>query len=274
MSKFSILCLNGGGVKGVLQVGALSEFAKDAGITELYTVFTDGIYGISIGAIIGTLIAFKFTINEIIELSHTLHLDELIEPPRLDHILNIQMRMGLDTGLRVYEFLKNIFQKKGLNIDNLKIGDASAPLYIIASDITKTKTIIFNETVNVWDAIRASISLPLVFTPHILKNRVFMDGAVLCKNIVKMVPKSQRKNALALLCVNMNVDNSTTTKLMSHVIHAPSISETRWSHLKYPKNVCLLTETSTGMLDFNPDIAKMLDFGASVYRLFSSESGS
>ena len=106
MSKFSILCLNGGGVRGLLQVGALQEIAKEE---ELYTIFTDGIYGISIGSIIGSLIAFKFSISEIVELAHQLQLDELIEPPRLEHILNIQVRKGLDNGERVYAFLKNVF---------------------------------------------------------------------------------------------------------------------------------------------------------------------
>ena len=271
MSKFSILCLNGGGVRGLLQVGALQEIAKEE---ELYTIFTDGIYGISIGSIIGSLIAFKFSISEIVELAHQLQLDELIEPPRLEHILNIQVRKGLDNGERVYAFLKNVFAKKGLNLDTLCIGDAEVPLYIIASDLSNTKIVIFNESVRVWDAIRASISLPLIFTPHVLNGRVFMDGAVLCKNIVKMVPKSQRSKMLALLCVNSTVDTSSTSKLMSHVIHAPSIAETKWSSAHYPQNVCRLTESSTSMLDFHPNVSELLELGSRIYRLFLSESSS
>lgn len=270
MGKFSILCLNGGGVRGLLQIGALQEIAKE---DELHTLFTEGIYGISIGAIIGTLIAFKFTITEIVELAHQFQLDQLIESPRLEHILNIQTRKGLDSGERVYAFLKNVFHKKGLNLDTLCIGDAEVPLYIIASDLSNTKTVIFNESVRVWDAIRSSISLPIIFTPHVLKGRVFMDGAVLCKNIVKMVPKTQRSKMLALLCVNSTVDTSSTTKLMSHVIHAPSIAETNWSLAHYPQNVCCLTESSTGMLDVHPNISEMLDTGSSIYRLFLSKSG-
>lgn len=269
MGKFSILCLNGGGVRGILQIGALQEISKEG---ELHTIFTDGIYGISIGSIIGTLIAFKFSISEIVELAHQLHLDELIEPPRLEHILNIQVRKGLDNGERVYFFLKNVFAKKGLNLDTLCVGDAKVPLYIIASDLTNTKTVIFNESVRLWDAIRASISLPLIFTPHILKDRIFMDGAILCKSIVKMVPKQQRSKMIALLCVNPTVDTSSTSKLMSHVIHAPSIAETKWASSHYPQNVCRLTESSTGMLEFRPNISELLELGSSIYRFFLSES--
>lgn len=274
MSKFSILCLNGGGIRGMLQLGALLEVSRRYGVDQLSTIFTDGIYGISIGSIIGTLIAFNFSIHELVETAKELHLDELIEPPRLEHILNIQSRKGLDNGARVYAFLANVFRKKGLDLETLTVGDASVPLYIIASDLTNSKNIIFNESVRVWDAIRASISLPIVFTPHILKGRLFMDGAVLCKNILKMVPKSQRSNALVLLCVNTNYDTSSTTSLMSHVIHAPTNVETSWSKQKYPQNVCLLTETTTGMLDFNADVSTLLERGSSVYRLFCAESRS
>lgn len=272
MSKFSILCLNGGGVRGVIQIGALLEFSKTVGETMLHQIFTDGVYGISIGSIICTLIAFKFDINEMVEMSRNLRMDELIEPPRLDHILNIQLRMGLDNGERILAFLRSIFHKKGLDFESLSVGDASIPLYIIASDITKTKTVIFNESVRIWDAIRASISLPIIFTPHVLKGRIFMDGAILCKNILKKVPKRDRTKVLALLCVNANSDYSSTSKLMSHVIHAPSIAETTWSQKKYPQNVCLLTESSTGMIELEPDVSRLLDVGSTIYRLFVAKS--
>lgn len=264
MGDFTILCLNGGGVRGLLQVGALTVL----GIEELYTVFTDGLYGISIGSIICTLIAFKFTMSEILDFAKNLRLDELIEHPRLDHLLNIHTRMGIDTGERVYNFLKSVFHKKGLNIDSLRIGEADVPLYIIASDMTNTKTVIFNESVRVWDAIRASISLPLVFTPHILKGRSFVDGAVLCKSIVKLVPKSERHKMLALLCMSDDGDLSSVSKLMSKVIHSPFIGQAYLAEKKYPKNVCLLKESSTGIIDFNVDCQKLLDTGSSIYRLF------
>lgn len=272
MSKFSVLCLNGGGIRGVLQVGALSEFSKHVGTEHLHTVFTDGVYGISVGSIICTLIAFKFSMSEIVEYSKDLKFDELLDPPRLDHILNIHSRQGFDTGERLHGFLKNIFQKKGLELDSLRISDASTPLYIIASDITNTKRVIFNDSVKVWDAVRASISLPIVFVPHVLNNRMFMDGAILCKNILRVVPKGDRSKVIAFLCINSTSEISSVSKLMSKVIHAPSIAEIQWCKQKYPQNVCLLTETSTDMIDFEADTLKLLELGRSSYRLFLTES--
>jgi len=56
---FRALGLGGGGVKGILHIGALLELSKKQ---EL--VFPDGVYGISVGSVIGTYIAFGLPVNE------------------------------------------------------------------------------------------------------------------------------------------------------------------------------------------------------------------
>ena len=276
MSDFSILCLNGGGILGALQVGALTEFSKTIGNPDLYTVFLDGVYGVSIGSLICTLIAFKFSITEIVELSETLlNLDNILEPPRLESILGLNKRQGLDTGSNIYKCLKSILGAKGLDIDTLKIGDAAIPLYIVASDISRCKHVIFNEEVLVWDAIRASISIPLIFTPHIIKGRVFVDGAILCKNVFRLVPVGQRNKVLVLFCSNLNTTNiekASATTLMSHIFNASYLVEHRWLKTNFPKNVCLLSDPTVSVIEPETDISKIIETGASLYRLFLAES--
>lgn len=266
MKQPTVLCLNGGGIRGALQIGALLELGSHH--------FPDGIYGISIGSVIGSLLAFRFTPTEIEACaSELLRLEDLLDPPRLQTVLELPNRMGLDTGERIHNCLRSIFATKNLNFDMLTIDNASVPLYIVASDITRCKTVVFDNWVRLWDAIRASISLPLVFTPHIIQNRVFMDGAVLCKNILKMVPSSERENALVLLCDNTSPNIETPTKLMQRVLHAQSTVEMKWMCTRYPKNVCVLTETSTGMLDLAPDIPNLIETGRLLMRDFLSKSG-
>jgi predicted acylesterase/phospholipase RssA len=273
MSDFTVLCLNGGGVRGSLQVGALKAFSEKIGNTRLWEVFIDGVYGISIGSILCALIAFKFDITEIEELTKELmNLSNVIEPLRLESIFELKTHLGFDMGAKVYKCLDSLFSKKGYTFKDLKIGDAETPLYIIASDLTNCKSVIFNENIRLWDAIRASISIPIVFTPHQIKKRLFVDGAILCKNIVKQVPLSQRSKMLALLCDGSNVSDTSTLKLnqyMSILLHAPSQAETKWSEIHYPKNVCLLTEPSVDVLDFGADVSNLISIG---YRLFCAKS--
>jgi predicted acylesterase/phospholipase RssA len=272
MSDFTVLCLNGGGVRGSLQVGALKAFSEKIGNTRLWEVFIDGVYGISIGSILCSLIAFKFDISEIEDLTKELmNLSNVIEPLRLESIFELKTHLGFDMGAKVFKCLDSIFSKKGYVFKDLKIGDAEIPLHIIASDLTNCKSVIFNENVRLWDAIRASISIPIVFTPHQIKKRLFVDGAILCKNIVKEVPVSQRSKMLALLCDGSKVLDTSNLKLnqyMSILLHSPSQAETKWSEAHYPKNVCLLTEPSVDVLDFGADVSNLIGIG---YRLFCAK---
>lgn len=269
----TILCLNGGGVRGILQVGALQTM----GIDHLHTVFTEGVYGISIGAVICSLIAFRFSVSELVEFSYKLaHFHELLDRPRLDQLFSIQHRLGLDSGEIIHSTLKAIFQRKGLDIDTLKIGDAAIPLCIIASDITYCKPVIFRKDIRVWDAIRASISLPLVFTPHIIKGRVFVDGAVLCSNIVEIVPQQKRSRMIALLLHNNmtlpSIDTMNATTFMNVVFNARTVIEFNKMVEEYPNNVCLLTETVTDLLELNLNVPYLLETGRDLYRRFLTKS--
>ena len=55
-----ILALNGGGMRGGLQVGALAELARQTGEPTVHKLFPGGVYGISVGAIVGSYVAFGF----------------------------------------------------------------------------------------------------------------------------------------------------------------------------------------------------------------------
>jgi NTE family protein len=271
MDKYTALCLNGGGIRGALHVGALRAF----GTQQLHELFPDGVYGISIGAVVCALIAFEFTLDEISNMSRELRIESMIEEPRLQQFMEFGSRLGLDSGEKIRLYMKRIFEAKQLNLDTLLIKDASIPLNIIASDMTNCTVVTFCGTIRVWDALRASIALPLVFTPHTIKQRVFVDGAVLCKNILSVVPLRQRHHTLALVLNNYkqsNLQHASATQFMNHVLHAPSVSEILRMKARYPRNICVLTETATDILDFEPDIDSMLDVGESICRLFLSES--
>lgn len=233
---YRILCLNGGGIRGALQVGALKHVDLN---------FPDGIYGISIGAILGSLIAFQFSIQEIEAFTLALRLDEM---------LDLRFCIPLDTAQQIHIHLSKLFSTKGLCFDDLRIGDAHMPLYVIASDMTRLKIVIFGEHVALWDALRSSFSLPLLFAPHRLDGREFVDGAVLCRNIVKLVPKCDRHLVLALL-------TNTTLEGFQKMLHGVSAMEILKMRKKYPRNVCVL-QNSTGMLDADADMKSLIETGA------------
>jgi len=244
-SDINTLALNGGGMRGALQIGALQELASESPET-LTERFSGGIYGYSIGALIGTLIAFEFEIADFGPLIELLgNMQDTLNPLRLQTLLTFSEKQGVDDGTKIRGVLEEAFEARGMDLKTLRIGDAAIPLHIVASDLTGLKTVIFGQSVLVWDALRASFSLPYIFTPHAVGGHVFVDGGVLCQNIMKVVPLSKRKHTLCLL--NAQSRDSVVKRYLSSVPFAKTIKETYDTQEKYPRNTCLLIEDESKM---------------------------
>jgi predicted acylesterase/phospholipase RssA len=239
------LALNGGGMRGALQIGALQELAAESP-ESLTDRFSGGIYGYSIGALIGSLIAFEFEIGEFGPLIELLgNMQDTLNPLRLQTLLAFSEKQGVDDGTKIREALEEAFKTRGMDLKTLRIGDAAVPLHIVASDLTDLKTVIFGQSVLVWDALRASFSLPYIFTPHVIGGHVFVDGGILCQNIMNVVPAAKRLQTLCLL--NAQSKDSVVKRYLSSVAFAKTIKETYDTQDRYPQNTCLLIEDESKM---------------------------
>jgi NTE family protein len=78
--------------------------------------------------------------------------------------------MGFVAGNRIQDFIRLLTHDK--NFDQLQL-----PLAIVATDLESGERVLFQEG-PVFKAVRASISIPGVFQPVFLDNRVLVDGAV------------------------------------------------------------------------------------------------
>uniref|UniRef100_A0A6C0AJE1 PNPLA domain-containing protein n=1 Tax=viral metagenome TaxID=1070528 RepID=A0A6C0AJE1_9ZZZZ len=266
------LALNGGGMRGALQIGALQELAAESD-ERLIDRFSGGIYGYSIGALIGTLIAFEFEISEFGPLIELLgNMQDTLNPLRLKTLLSFSEKQGVDDGTKIREVLAEAFKERGMDLNTLRIGDAAIPLHIVASDLTDLRTVVFRQSTLVWDALRASFSLPYIFTPHIIGGHVFVDGGVLCQNIMKVVPAENRERTLYLMTAQSK--DSLIKNYLSSVAFAKTIKETHDTRDRYPKNTCLLIEDDTKMFSVwkSEEIVDMLILiGRTRYREFRSQ---
>jgi predicted patatin/cPLA2 family phospholipase len=271
---YTVLGLNGGGMRGVLQIGALQSLSEEKNEKYLHNVFTDGIYGISIGALIATLIAFEFSVDELDVLSEMLgNMQDAFQPLRLQSLLSFTQRNGIDDGSTIYTMIVREFQKKGMDFANLRIGDAAVPLYIVASNVTTLKTTVFGQSVKVWDALRSSISMPYIFTPHMINDQMYVDGAILCQRIVDVIPLKDREKMLLLLIAQSK--GVTAENYMSALPLCRNNKDTYSIQRAYPKNSCLLIEDDAQMFTFweSADIVRhLLSVGRSSYGKFRSES--
>jgi hypothetical protein len=260
-----ILALNGGGIRGALQVGALLEFP------DANSLFSEGVYGISVGAIIATYLAFGFTPSDVAEIFAE-WIDVPLTPPSIVALKNIYSTKGLDNGSVIHERFRNNFRlKKGLNFDDLRIGDANVPLHVIAVDVENVKTVIFGKSVRVWDAVRASFSLPLVFEPHSVNGRLFIDGAVLCSDISRCIPAKDIPNTFFLLTTRSIPSESYIDVIWS----GPSSRACYDTKARHPETTCMIVDNDTPIFDMwsTPDsVHTTLERGRVAMREFLRSS--
>ncbi|MCD4819188.1 MAG: patatin-like phospholipase family protein [Candidatus Cloacimonetes bacterium] len=152
------LCLGSGSVKGLSHIGVI-KFLEERDIK------IDFITGSSIGAMIGGAYASGLSIKEIEDIALETNLTSTAKlfSPGFG-------KSGLFSGSKVQEFLASKLGNK--HIENFKI-----PFIAVATDIITGQEIHFKKG-NLVEAIRASISIPIIFQPVILNNIVLVDGGL------------------------------------------------------------------------------------------------
>ncbi len=156
------LALGAGSAKGWTHLGVLKGL-EEAG------VHIDMIAGSSIGALVGSIYAKTASADKTKQLT----IDELptrFQARRKIFDLNVPTR-GIIRGKKVLKMVNAALQ----DADFL---DLKIPMYIVAVDIQTGKEVLF-ERGKVGEAVRASISIPGIFTPFRLNNRWFLDGGIL-----------------------------------------------------------------------------------------------
>jgi len=182
---FRKLGLGGGGIKGILHIGALRELQKYQKLE-----FPDGIYGCSIGSIIATYLSFNVPIDDrTIDLTKKyLTFEKIIPSPTFHDLKNAFSEKGLYSMNLFEDNITEMFNEIGIDIKNKKIGDAQQPLHIIASNITKGVPTIFKKDVPILDALKCSCCLPGIFKPQNLYGQLYVDGGMLAPCISWIQP--------------------------------------------------------------------------------------
>ena len=272
---FARLCLNGGGTRGILQVGALVKI-ESMQQKPLHELFYKGMHGVSIGAMICSFLAFGFTGPECIWLLETfLNLQSALSPIRLNSLMNIPRKKGLDDGTTLHDNIALAFKKKNLDLDTLRIGDALCPLGIYAVDLTKLKAVKFGPNVKLWDALRASTAIPIVYTPHTIQGRIFVDGGIFVDEFISILHPSKLKSTLHLYCTRENgiIDHEKMTFIdfTMYVMNSKYTQEHHRQIKDHEGTVVLLKNNDLQVLDYrkvNENRKELLQFGEDAITAF------
>ena len=180
MERTVSLVLSSGGARGVAHIGVIEELERQGfKITS--------IAGSSMGALVGGVYASG---NLPVFRDWMCNIDKIAVFNLIDFALSTN---GLVKGNKIIKELKKIIPD--LDIESLPIN-----LTAVATDIKNKKEVLF-ETGSLYEAIRASISIPTVFKPCMVEGKILIDGGVLNPIPINRI---KRSNNDLLIAVDVN----------------------------------------------------------------------
>ena len=183
MNRKIALVLSGGGARGIAHIGVIEELEKRG-----YVITS--IAGTSMGALIGGM----YAAGKLGEYKQWMcSLDKLKVFSLVDFTFSAD---GIVKGDKVLKAIKEFVPDT--NIETLKV-DYSAT----AADIENHKEIVYRSG-SLYEAIRASIAIPMVITPVIKDNAIIVDGGVVNNLPIRNVTRN-RGDLLVAVYVNANV---------------------------------------------------------------------
>ncbi len=167
-NKKVALVIGSGAIKCAASIG-LFEVLADEGIS------VDMVVGCSGGAIYGVGISSGMSLEEITKVSEETWTKDLMQgyivnlKASKDGTLKFDERSGLVDDSVINSKLKKII--KDQNFSELKI-----PLTVVATDMMDGESVEISDG-SVFDAVRASLAIPLIFPPWEIEGKLLIDGA-------------------------------------------------------------------------------------------------
>ena len=153
------LVLGSGGARGLAHIGAI-EALEERG----YTITSIA------GCSMGSIIAGMYAAGQLKEAKEWfLSVDKQLILRMMD--INLLSGNSLVKGQRIIEELQKV-------VPDRPIEQLNIPCTIVASDLVNTEEVVFR-TGSLFEAVRASISIPLFFAPVQMGERLLVDGGIL-----------------------------------------------------------------------------------------------
>lgn len=157
IKRKALLILGGGAARGLAHIGAISA------IEEHYEIC--GIIGCSIGAIVGAMTGMGKCCDEILQMASAHEAHKVFSPLNLDRTIK-----GIFDGRAVL----NLFRKW---TNDAEIRDMAIPYLAVTYDLVSQRTLLIDRG-SIANAMRASSSIPVIFSPFYLGQHVCIDGGV------------------------------------------------------------------------------------------------
>jgi NTE family protein len=258
------LVLSGGGAKGGGHIGVIRALEKNH-------VPIHSIAGTSIGAIIGAMYASGYTPDEMetildseefqrwaagIMNSGYIYLYRKEDPNASWVGLNVNFRKNISALLPThlistyeidYQFMRMLAPANAVsrgNFDSLLV-----PFRCVASDIDSTRPMILRGG-DLSTAVRGSMSLPLVFDPVTIDNRIVFDGGMYNNFPCDVAMRDFKPDVIIGSRVAQRYSNPEADDIVSQLL--TMLMERQTDTILYPSSVMIVPNIpSTGLMNFS-----------------------
>jgi len=191
------LVLGAGSARGLAHIGVIQALLEAK-------IPIDLVVGSSMGAAIGACFAAGVDMYL---------LPQLLSQMNMNKLFDIQVpRLGFVAGNKIEELIRLLTQ--GKNFEQLDI-----PLAVVATDLESGERVVFGEG-PVFPAVRASISIPGIFQPVVLNNRLLVDGAV-CERLPVTVARKLGTDVVVAVDVTFGSKDLKHKKVFSMYFYSP-----------------------------------------------------
>ena len=227
------LALGSGGLWGLAHIGVLKMLEKN-------NVPIDYIVGSSMGAIIGACYSLNPNIEELEKTAVSLTKWRLIK------LVDISIpKKSLLSGNKIKNFLEELIGDKSFS-------DTKIPFKIVATDLESGEEFII-EKGKLVDAIMASISIPGIFPPVKINEKILVDGGVINPTPTNI---AKEMGANVVIGVDLTMQNKIELK-------EPNIFQTlmrSYEILRTQSTKFNINEEDKDLLIIKPDITKIKSF--------------
>jgi NTE family protein len=224
------LVLGGGGARGFAHLGVLRVLEREKVPINL-------VVGTSVGSLIGGFYAAEGNLFEVEWKAFKIEKSDLFD------FSLFSITKGPVKGEAIQEFVKK-------NFKTLDIGSFKIPFIAVAADLNTGELVEFTSGSAV-EAIRASVSIPGVFTPALIGRRPLIDGGVVA-NVAVSVARNHGADIIIAVNITQNVVDYKVNDVVDITLQAINIMMSKMSETELKAADIVITPaiSDVGTMDF------------------------
>ena len=205
------LVLGAGAAKGFAHIGVIK-------VLEMNKVPIHMIVGTSVGSVVGSLYASGYDAFRLQQLSFKIEKKDIVDLVLPDN--------GFIKGDKLEEFINK-------TLNNTPMEKLKIPFYAVATDIQSGQEVVFGKG-NTGQAVRASCSIPGIFRPVTIGDRMYVDGGIVSS---VAVDAARRLGADIVIAVDISGggDRTQPTSTMETILQTYSIMYARLAAIQVTK---------------------------------------